>query len=120
MAFDATSIEYAFAKLLGNEIGARGTVFDADIFRAGREKDLARVLGKAADALEARVNRLSFPEPATLAGGSKARIDVAVARLRRIAGVLSTSTNAAAVGYSWEVIGCLVSTIAALLEELER
>ena len=38
--FDATDIEYAFARIIGNDIGARGTEHDADYFRGG---NLARV-----------------------------------------------------------------------------
>ncbi len=120
MEFDAVSIEYAFARLLGSEIGARGTDHDADVFRGGRRKNLAVALSKAADAIESRVGALTFAPTDSEAGGIKARLTVAIGRLRRIAATMAASGDAEPSDYHWEIIGCLVSTTTALLETLER
>lgn len=115
MSFDAVSIEYAFANLIGNPIGARGTSHDADVFRGGEAKSLSFALSEAIDALEAKVNALKFDPEESQPGGTKARLDVAIDRLKRIAETMSKSKAVAGEDYHWEIIGCLVSTIAALL-----
>jgi hypothetical protein len=117
MSFDATSIEYAFAKLIGNPTGARGTSHDADVFRGGNSKSLAIALSDAADALEEKVKSVQFAAADTEPGGAKARIDVAISRLHKIADNMSKSATVSREDYHWEIIGCLVSTIAALLEK---
>lgn len=118
MSFDATSIEYAFAKLIGNPTGARGTSHDADVFRSGNPKSLAKALSDAADALEEKVKSVQFALADTEPGGAKARIDVAISRLHKIADGMSKSATVSREDYHWEIIGCLVSTIAALLEKV--
>lgn len=60
---------------------------------------------------------VQFATPDTEPGGAKARIDVAISRIHEIAESMSKSTTVSREDYHWEIIGCLVSTIAALLEK---
>lgn len=120
MSFDAVSIEHAFAKLVGSEIGGRGTNHDADVFRGGNLKDLSVALNEAAEAIESRMNALPFSPSDSEPGGTKARLSVAAARLKRTAEAMASSKGSEPSDYHWEIVGCLVSTIAALLETLER
>ncbi|MFP3892040.1 hypothetical protein [uncultured Ralstonia sp.] len=119
MRFDAFNIETAFAQLAKAKPGKRGTGYDADVFRGGRAKTLSVTLVKATDALEARANALSFRGEDAEPGESKARIDAAIGKLRKIANSMSASDEVTPENYLWEVIGCLVSTIAALLDKAE-
>jgi hypothetical protein len=118
MSFDAVSIEYAFAQLIGNQIGGRGTVHDADVFRGGKPASLAKAVEAAADALQAKTNAKSFSETDSEPGGAKARIDVAISRLRATAKSMSTLEKDECEDYHWEIVGALVATSAALLEKL--
>lgn len=118
MSFDAVSIEHAFAQLIGNSIGGRGTVHDADVFRGGNPPDLAKALKAAADALEAKANMKTFTSADSQPGGAKARIDVAIRRLRKISLTMSTSKSIEREDYHWEIVGVLVATVAALLEKV--
>lgn len=122
MPFDAVSIEHAFAKLVGSPIGSRGTSHDADTFRGGNVKSLGAALQEATDALEARVKALPpFTAAENQNGAPKARLDVAIGRLKAQAAAMSKSTAAPQrEDYHWELIGCLVSTIDALLDSMQR
>jgi hypothetical protein len=120
MEIDAVSIENAFARLLGNEIGVRGTCHDADIFRGGNLEQIAKSLEKAADAIESKVNSFTFEPTETEAGGAKACLGVAIDRIRNIASKMSSLKESEPNDYHWEIIGCLISTVSALLETLSR
>ena len=120
MEFDAVSIEYAFARLLGDDIGARGTCHDADFFRSGNLKQIAKALEKAADSIEFKVNSFTFDASEIEPGGAKARLGVAIGRIRKIASKMSSSKESEPNDYHWEIIGCLISTVSALLETLSR
>lgn len=117
MSFDAVSIEYAFAQLIGNPVGARGTSHDADVFRGGNPKDLSKALLDAITALENKAKSVTFTSADAANGGAKARLDVAISRLRDYANELSKSKNVEREDYHWEIIGALISVIAALLEK---
>jgi len=118
--FDAVTIEYAFASLVGDELGQRGTNHDADTFRAGNSKSLAEAIRGAATSLETRIQALTFTSVEQANGGAKARLDVAVTKLRRIAESMETRNQKEPEDYHWEIIGCFVSSTAALLESLEQ
>lgn len=118
MSFDAVSIEHAFAQLIGNTIGGRGTVHDADVFRSGNPSHLAKAIEAAADALEAKANKKAYTAADTQPGGVKAKIDVAISRLRKVAGTMSTSKTIEREDYHWEIVGALVTTVAALLDKV--
>jgi hypothetical protein len=118
MSFDAVSIEHAFAQLMGSTIGGRGTVHDADIFRGGNPSHLAKAIEAAANALEAKANTKTYTAADTQPGGAKARIDVAISRLRKTARAMSTSKTIEPEDYHWEIVAALVVTVAALLEKV--
>jgi hypothetical protein len=120
MSFDAVNIEYAFARLVGDEIGGRGTNHDADVFRSGRVKALSVALSEATDAIESRVAKLKFKPSDSEPGGLQARLSVATERLKKTAKSMASSSESEPNDYHWEIIGCLISSIAALLEALER
>lgn len=120
MSFDAVSIENAFARLIGNPVGARGTSHDADVFRGGLPEQLALALYDAANALDTQVKSVDFEAADSEPGGAKARIEVAISRLKKTARAMSNSTVVSREDYRWEIIGCLVSTVAALLERAKR
>lgn len=120
MSFDAVSIEHAFAKLIGNPTGARGTSHDADVFRGGNPQSLASALSDAVNALEVQVEAIQFAASDAEPGGAKARIDVAISRLRKISCTMANSSQVIREDYHWEIIGCLISTIAALMEKVKR
>lgn len=118
--FDAVTIEYAFAFLVGDELGQRGTNHDADTFRAGNPKSLAEAMREAATSLETRIQALTFTPVEQANGGAKARLDVAIAKLRSIADSMETRIQREPEDYHWEIIGCFVFSTAALLESLEQ
>jgi len=116
MNFDAVSIEHAFAKLIGNSSGARGTSHDADVFRAGNSKNLAKALSDATNALEEKIKSVQYSTADMEPGGAKARIDAAIHQLRKITVSMTKISTVSREDYHWEIIGCLISTISALLE----
>lgn len=119
MSFDAVDIECSFARLIGSPVGARGTLHDADVFRGGNPKSLSKALIKAIDAIEKRSKFVRFSAESSEEGGSKARLDVAISRLRAIAKTMSKSTSPEFNDYHWEIVGCLISVITSLLEKAE-
>ena len=119
MDFDAVSIEYAFAKLVGDPIGARGTAHDADVFRVGNPKSLAKALDQAANAIEKRTKSITFSSSEVEAGGARARLNVAIGQLRAVAEGMAKAKHAQLNYYDWEVIGSLISITTALIEHLE-
>jgi hypothetical protein len=120
MSFDAVDIEYAFATMVGSSIGARGTDHDADVFRAGDPKELAKALKNAVNALRERVGAISFDLSESDAGEAKARLDVAINRLEDLSDDLASQKDKEPFDYHWEIIGALISMVASLLETLER
>jgi hypothetical protein len=117
MSFDAVSIEYAFARLVGNPIGGRGTSHDADVFRSGKPTSLAEALSEAIDAIEERANSIDFAPEDSDPGGSKTRLEVAISHLRKTSEAMSQSKTAEPQDYHWAIIGCLISIITSLFEK---
>lgn len=117
--FDAISIEYAFAFFLGKEIGDRGGLHDADVFRNGEYKDYGQLLVKMAQHLEKRVARLSFAESAIQPGGAKARLDGAIKDLKEVGEILKKQKGGEQYDYHWIIVGSLVSVIDSLLKQLK-
>ena len=85
----ALSLEYVFARLNNAEIGGRGHSWDADTWRIGDPKEIAKVLTQTAASIERRVNALRGPESN---GSVKARVRVAVDGMRAVAEDLSRSS----------------------------
>jgi len=117
MNFDAVNIEHAFAKLIGNPVGARGTSHDADVFREGNPKSLAVAIDEAVDSIEERIKAINFTDDDRKPGQARARIDVAINRLRNISQAMTKLSGDNHQGYQWEIIGCLVSIIDVLIEK---
>lgn len=117
MPFDAVDIEHAFARLIGESLGGRGTSYDADVFRSGRPSNPAKALSEAIDAIESKANTINFSEPDSIPGGSKARLDVAIVRLRAVAQSISQSKISEPNDYHWEIISHFISIITSLFEK---
>ncbi|EMB6251751.1 TPA: hypothetical protein SMI48_003029 [Serratia marcescens] len=118
--FDAVNIETAFARMLGNPVGGRGTDHDADTFRSGRPKNLAKALHGMIEALDARFNNLSLQDQFMQPGECGARLSVAIKRLGKFADQLAERKSDEPDDYHWEIIGSLVSVIAALFDYIEQ
>ena len=119
MVLDPILLEYAFSRLSGDEIGKRGTLHDADIFRHGTIKDLGNVLEEAADSLKKRVDGLPFTDAEKANGGPEPRLRDNIEKLYRISQMLKERDEKDDIGYHWEVIGCFVDSLAASLEMIE-
>jgi hypothetical protein len=117
--FDAVSIEYAFAYLLQEHLGERGTPNDADVFRSGDPASLAKVIEASADALEKRIGSIKFDPIESESGGSKARLGVAIRGLKSIAKDMRSTSTDEPNDYHWIIIGEYVGALAALLDHIE-
>lgn len=115
--FDAVEIEYAFARILGRQIGLRGGPNDADVFRHGDIKSLGKLLKKTADAIENRVKNLSFTSQDSEPGKCKTIIDISIKSLRNIADVMVKEDDREPDQYHWIIIGRLLNIINGLLEK---
>lgn len=117
--YDAVSIEHAFARLFEKPIGKRGEVFDADVFRLGDHARLGKLLQLTAQHLAVRIKRLKFAPVEGKAGGARARLDVAIERLREIGTTLEAQSKRSPDDIHWAIIGELVETVVALLDHVE-
>jgi hypothetical protein len=118
--FDAVDIENAFARLVGGQVGGRGTSHDADTFRSGKPKNLSKALRSGVKALDKRFKKLSLPEHLMRPGECGARLSVAIKSLGEFADQLEKRGNDEPNDYHWEIIGSLVSVIAALFDYIEQ
>lgn len=107
--FPAEFIEHACAPLFGSEVGQRGTIHDADIFRAGEQASLGKFVSGVAQRLESRAGDIAFT------GKEKASIQSAVAMLRMVGEELQQSKSTERDDYHWLIVGSLVKAIEALL-----
>ncbi len=120
MTYDAVSIENSFARLTGTQIGARGKAHDADFFRSGNLKSIGKALINGADAMEKRLKAIKFEPEDYENGGIKTRLDSYINRLRRLATHMTALKTKEPEDYHWEIVGCLIGTIDALLSKLEK
>ena len=120
LSFDAVSMEYAFARLVGNEIGARGTEHDADVFRSGKPEYLADALTVAIDAIEDRMSIVKLTPSDSEAGQIGAQLQVAISRLRETASSMKDSEVKEPNDYHWGIIANLLTVINTLLVVAER
>ena len=118
--YDAVGIEYAFARIVGNEIGARGTECDADVFRAGRPSNLSEALSSAIDAIENRISDINFTNEDHESGGIAAQLEVAMKRLSDIADQMTKMSQSEPNDYHWVIVASLLTVINTLLVVLER
>jgi hypothetical protein len=114
--FEAVAIEHRLGRFFGM-VGVRGGFFDADVFRAGRPKELAEVLRRVADTLESRLAFIRFPQDGP--GSSKAQTESCVFWLRYAAENLEKRRNPERENYHWEIFGAMLSGLTGLLETLE-
>jgi hypothetical protein len=117
--FDAVNIEYAFAYFLEKRIGGRGGMHDADVFRGGEYKELGELLEVFARHFTTRVARIQFAPEESEGGGAKARLDVAIESLATIGAELKKRQGQEPEDFHWDIIGDLVSGLAALLDHVE-
>ncbi len=93
---------------------------DADVFRSGNINEISAALTTAIEAIDLRVNDLHFSPSDSEPSGIKARLSVAIERLRKLTIAMSSFNTSEPNDYHWAIVGCLISTITALLETLER
>ncbi|MGR0277735.1 hypothetical protein ACUM5Y_01660 [Marinomonas dokdonensis] len=117
---DAVDIEYAFARITGNEIGDRGHPYDADIFRGGRISEISKALELAIGAIEKRFKNLSLSESDNEAGGIGAQIEVALLRLKEIIKNMEGHEGLEPHDYHWSIAASLLTVINTLLVIAER
>ena len=118
--FDAADIEYAFARVVGNEIGERGTEHDADYFRSGKPEYLSGALTSVIDAIEERMNNIDFLPTDNEPGEIGAQLRVAMSRLRKVVLSMEQSTKEEPNDYHWSIVAGLLTVINTLLVVAER
>lgn len=115
--FDAVSIEHSFA-IFFEQLGSRD-LHDAAVFRSGEAAEYGELLEAFARHFENRLDRIAFTPAESQNAGSRARLDVAIQRLRKHAETLKTSSFEERDDHHWLIIGALVLSVAALLDHLE-
>lgn len=108
---DAVDIETAFARIIGNKIGIRGTEYDADVFRHGSISDISKALETATEAIKNRFNDLQLSSNDFEAGEIGAQFNVAISRIARIALEMGNSNIKEPIGYHWAIIAHLITII---------
>lgn len=114
---DAIAIEHTLANFFGNQIGARGTFYDADVFRNGKPAELAIVVDRVADELEQRMAAIQFIDESP--GGARAQVEGCISRLRSLADRMKKRKQEDREGCHWELFGALMMAIVGLLEQLK-
>ncbi len=126
MDFDATKPEYAFARILGKRIGARGGLNDADVFRGGDIKDLGKLMQATCRALRKRINAIHFSNAdksistKNAEAGCKVFIDSSIEGLERLANDMITATEQEREDYHWLIIADLIIIIDTLMKKMEE
>jgi hypothetical protein len=119
--FDAHTIEGSFKYFFGSTGTTRGGPYDADLLREGNPKELGALVEMLAARLEERIAGLDFA--AFEEGGGrnvpKVTLEGAARSLKAIAADMKKRKDKEHEDYHWEIIGDLVSTVAALLQMLE-
>jgi len=118
--FDAVKIEHQFAMLLGEELGRRGGLNDADIFRNGDLEKIGRLIQKSVEILEVRINRIEFQPSERELGGTLARLKAGIDSLKNLGKMMESKEEIEKNDYHWLIVGDLVMTIAGLLDYIER
>jgi uncharacterized coiled-coil protein SlyX len=117
---DAVDIEYAFARIIGNNIGDRGTEHDADIFRGGDLTNIAGALESAISSMDKRINKLSFSEKDHENGGIRAQLEVAFLQLKKTCLAMKKQSVIEPNDYHWGMVANLLTVINTLLIMIER
>lgn len=118
--FEAVGIEYAFATFLGEEIGKRGLLHDADMFRVGEVKSLGKLLEKFSKRFRDRVAKISFNQSNPSQRDSKIRLNSAINALERMANEMKKSKDKEPEDYHWLIIRDLVNSLTDLLNYIEQ
>tara|TARA_R110001583_G_scaffold100524_1_gene246560 strand:+ start:1328 stop:2608 length:1281 start_codon:yes stop_codon:yes gene_type:complete len=117
---DAVDIETAFARITGEEIGARGEAHDADIFRHGSISDISKALDSAIEAINLRLLKLNWNNLDYEAGEIGAQTEVAMSRLKNIIEKMKNHERLEPNDYHWSIVANLFVVINTLLVIAER
>lgn len=120
MQVDAVDIEYAFGRVIGNEIGVRGTVHDADVFRGGNLNDISQAMESAIKAIEQRINVLPITEQDQESGEIGAQLGVAMSQLKTTCSIMKKQKVAEPNDYHWAIVANLLTIINTLIVLVER
>jgi hypothetical protein len=118
--FDAIGIEHTLARFFGKTIGDRTQFYDADVFRGGKPKRLAKIIDRVAKRLEQRFAKIKTPVSARVDGDPLAQIEGCIRRLSSLAEKMEHLKAEEPEDYHWEVFGTLMMAIVGLLELLEK
>lgn len=109
------SIEHKFAIIFGEQIGKRGEIYDADVFRAGNMKSIAKVVKKFVDITKRRISKIKFNKEDEQNGGIKARLDVTIKSLEDLADKISKLKDEPE-DYHWILVADLAFIIDTILK----
>ena len=117
---DACRIENSFGYFFESSRESRGGPYDADVFRGGRKKDLGELLYKFACHFEVRLRRINLKSATQNERNVvKITIEESIRSLKHQSTQLKQMQDTEPEDYHWEIIGNMVSSIAALLDLLE-
>lgn len=97
----------------------RGGAHDADIFRMGDPKDLAKIVELIGSKLNERAARVEFTDDEKENGGNAPRLETAGDSLIRIAEQIKQRSESEREDYHWLIIGDLCMALAAALDHIE-
>ncbi|MGL1930608.1 MAG: hypothetical protein OCC45_02480 [Desulfotalea sp.] len=117
---DAVDIEYAFARIIGNNIGDRGTKHDADIFRGGNLSNIAAAMESAISSIDKRINKLPFRQTDRESGEIGAQLKVAFLQLKKICSTMKKQSAIEPSDYHWGIVANLLTVINTLIVMIER
>jgi len=117
--YNATGIEHALAVFLEKEVGMRGGVHDADKFRSGNPKDLAKVVERIGSKLNERSARIDFSEEEKENGGNAPRLLTSGDSLIRLAETIKQRSEKEREDYHWLIVGDLCMALGAALDHIE-
>jgi hypothetical protein len=118
--YNATGIEHQLAIFLEKEIGARGGAHDADIFRSGNPKDLAKVVELIGKKLKERAARIEVSDEDKENGGNAPRLTMTGDSLLRIADQIKERSDREREDYHWLIVGDLCEALAVALDHIEQ
>lgn len=117
--YNATGIEHQLAVFLEEDVGMRGGAHDADIFRSGDPKELAKVVALIGTKLNERIGRIKFTDDEKENGGNAPRLQTTGDSLITVADQMKTLANREREDYHWLIVGNLCMALAAALDHIE-
>lgn len=121
-SYDAVGIENAFGRLLRRgETVSRGSIFDADQFRNGDPKLIARAVAALGKFISEKAETINWQESekAASTGAPYFPVKQGGEELEIIAKEMREIAEKEPEDYHWLIVGALVDVIAGLLEKMD-